>query len=286
MSDNNQSSTNNNNSNSHDTSSETQSGSHEKTKWTSVKDVGVATDTNSRYRRTMEDAHVVVDNFGGEATQGYFAIYDGHGGRGAVDFTAENLHVNLLKEIAKNPDDMKEALKQSYLSTDRDISEKRIQAGTTAVSALIQRSKDGSKRWLYVANAGDARAVIGRKGKAVRLSYDHKGSDESETKRITDLGGFMLLNRVNGILAVTRSLGDSSMKEYVIGEPFMTATELNEDDTHLILACDGLWDVASDQEALDLILNDTDATLMSQKLLQYALKKGSTDNVSIMVILL
>ena len=89
------------------------------------------------------------------------------------------------------------------------------------------------------------------------------------------------------------------MKEYVIGEPFMTATELNEDDTHLILACDGvcdlifrdsefcqLWDVASDQEALDLILNDTDATLMSQKLLQYALKKGSTDNVSIMVILL
>lgn len=56
---------------------------------------------------------------------------------------------------------MKEALKQSYLSTDREIGEKKIQAGTTAVSALIQRSKDGSKKWLYVANAGDARAVLG-----------------------------------------------------------------------------------------------------------------------------
>jgi serine/threonine protein phosphatase PrpC len=33
-----------------------------------------------------------VDGFGGVANQGYFAIYDGHGGRGAVDFTAKTLH--------------------------------------------------------------------------------------------------------------------------------------------------------------------------------------------------
>ena len=35
---------------------------------------------------------MIIDGFGGKEDQGYFAIYDGHGGRGAVDFTAKNLH--------------------------------------------------------------------------------------------------------------------------------------------------------------------------------------------------
>lgn len=46
--------------------------------------------------------------------------------------------------------------------------------------------------------------------------------------------------RVNGVLAVTRSLGDSSMKEFVVGAPYTTETELTDDDEFLILACDGV----------------------------------------------
>lgn len=79
-----------------------------------------------------------------------------------------------------------------------------------------------------------------RQNKAVRLSYDHKGSDSQEAKRIMDLGGFMMNNRVNGVLAVTRSLGDSVMKEFVVGNPFTTETELGPNDDFLILACDGV----------------------------------------------
>jgi len=93
---------------------------------------------------------------------------------------------------------------------------------------------------LYSANAGDARGVLCRAGKAVRLTYDHKGSDKQEAKRITDAGGFVMSGRVNGVLAVTRSLGDSSMKEFVVGAPYTTETELCEDDELLILACDGV----------------------------------------------
>ncbi|CAG8798434.1 11586_t:CDS:2, partial [Dentiscutata erythropus] len=55
-----------------------------------------------------------------------------------------------------------------------------------------------------------------RDGRAVRLSYDHKGSDPQVAKRIVEAGGFVMNNRVNDVLAVTRSLGDCSMKEFVI----------------------------------------------------------------------
>lgn len=251
--------------------------------YSSVKNVGVSQDKNSRYRRTMEDAHVVVDAFGGDKDQGYFAIYDGHGGRGAVDFTAANLHLNLASELQKDASQPIDALRKAYKSTDVQIGENQIQfSGTTSVSALIR--KQGTQRWLYTANAGDARAVLNRGGTAVRLTYDHKGSDAQETKRIVDAGGFVVLHRVNGILAVTRSLGDHAMKDYVISDPYCMETLLEPTDTHLILACDGLWDVASDQDAVNLVIQEKDAPKMSEKLLMYALKNGSTDNISVMVL--
>lgn len=89
-----------------------------------------------------------------------------------------------------------------------------------------------------------------------------------------------------GVLAVTRSLGDCAMKDYVSGEPYTTETLLQPGDSHLILACDGVWDVISDQDALELIQTETDPQRMSEKLLVQALRNGSTDNISVIVILL
>ncbi|KDR75906.1 hypothetical protein GALMADRAFT_248684 [Galerina marginata CBS 339.88] len=137
---------------------------------------------------------------------------------------------------------------------------------------------------LYSANAGDARGVLCRSGKAVRLTYDHKGSDKQEAKRITDAGGFVMSGRVNGVLAVTRSLGDSSMKEFVVGSPYTTETELCEEDELLILACDGLWDVIGDQAAIELIHEIEDAQEASMTLLQHALSHHTTDNVTVIVV--
>ena len=110
---------------------------------------------------------------------------------------------------------------------------------TTAIPKLQESAT--RQRVLYTANVGDARIVLCRNGKALRLSYDHKGSDENEGRRITNAGGLILNNRVNGVLAVTRALGDAYMKELITGHPYTTETVIQPDiDEFLILACDGV----------------------------------------------
>jgi len=150
--------------------------------------------------------------------------------------------------------------------------------------AVFETGTLSLRRVLYTANAGDARAVLCRSGKAVRLTYDHKGADKQEAKRIQDAGGFVLNNRVNGVLAVTRSLGDSSMKEFVVGSPYTTSTPLGSSDEFLILACDGLWDVASDQNAVDLVRDVQDCDEAAKILMEFALNEGTRDNVTIVVV--
>jgi protein phosphatase PTC1 len=129
----------------------------------------------------------------------------------------------------------------SGMTTPRSTSPTVVEGSTHQANGFtVVTPPPTSRRVLYSANAGDARGVLCRAGKAVRLTYDHKGSDKQEAKRITDAGGFVMSGRVNGVLAVTRSLGDSSMKEFVVGSPYTTETELCEEDELLILACDGV----------------------------------------------
>lgn len=114
-----------------------------------------------------------------------------------------------------------------------------LNAGSNALPKLQENAT--RQRVLYTANVGDARIVLCRNGKALRLSYDHKGSDENEGKRIANAGGLILNNRVNGVLAVTRALGDAYLKDLVTGHPYTTETVIQPDiDEFLILACDGV----------------------------------------------
>lgn len=111
---------------------------------------------------------------------------------------------------------------------------------TEVVAEKLKRQAT-RQRVLYTANVGDARIVLCRGGKALRLSYDHKGSDENEGKRIANAGGLILNNRVNGVLAVTRALGDTYMKDLVTGHPYTTETVIQPDsDEFIIIACDGV----------------------------------------------
>jgi len=74
----------------------------------------------------------------------------------------------------------------------------RVVNGTKQPPFELKDNGAGMRKVLYAANAGDARAVLCRGGEALRLTYDHKGSDPQETRRIQNAGGYMMNNRVNG----------------------------------------------------------------------------------------
>ncbi|MBA0662980.1 hypothetical protein Goklo_007041 [Gossypium klotzschianum] len=116
--------------------------------------------------------------------------------------------------------------------------------GSTACVAVIRNKQ------LIVANAGDSRCVISRKGQAYNLSKDHKPELELEKDRILKAGGFIQVGRINGSLNLARAIGDAEFKQnktlpaekqIVTANPDINAVELCDDDEFLVLACDGIW---------------------------------------------
>jgi protein phosphatase PTC1 len=145
------------------------------------------------------------------------------------DDVAGDSGIDASKAPSHQPNDAAGAAASSQTGTSGEATHAKLK--TTATR----------QRVLYTANVGDARIVLCRNGKALRLSYDHKGSDENEGKRVANAGGLILNNRVNGVLAVTRALGDSYMKDLVTGHPYTTETVIQPDfDEFIILACDGV----------------------------------------------
>ncbi|XP_044471000.1 probable protein phosphatase 2C 60 isoform X1 [Mangifera indica] len=129
-------------------------------------------------------------------------------------------------------------------------------SGSTACVAVFRNNQ------LIVANAGDSRCVISRKGQAYNLSRDHKPDLEAEKERILKAGGFIHAGRVNGCLNLARAIGDMEFKQnkflppekqIVTANPDVDTVELCDDDDFIVLACDGVWDCMSSQQLVDFI---------------------------------
>ncbi|KAM7495091.1 hypothetical protein LguiB_029700 [Lonicera macranthoides] len=117
---------------------------------------------------------------------GLFAIFDGHMGHDVADYLQSNLFNNILKERDFWVD-TESAIRRAYRSTDNDILDQSAylgKGGSTAVTAILI---NGHK--LVVANVGDSRAVICKKGVAEQLSVDHEPSKEKQI--IESKGGFV-----------------------------------------------------------------------------------------------
>uniref|UniRef100_A0A8B9G1C0 PPM-type phosphatase domain-containing protein n=1 Tax=Amazona collaria TaxID=241587 RepID=A0A8B9G1C0_9PSIT len=207
-------------------------------------------------RRKMEDRHVLLPEFNqlfglsDDTDRAFFAIFDGHGGVDAANYSATHLHVNvgLHEEIVKNP---AEALKCSFQKTDEmflfKAKREKLRSGTTGVSALIVGNK------LHIAWLGDSQVMLVQQGRAVTLMEPHKPEREDERARIETLGGcvtYMDCWRVNGTLAVSRAIGDICQKPYISGDADGDSFELTGSEDYLLLACDGFFDAVKPYERL------------------------------------
>ena len=210
-------------------------------------------------------------------------------GNEVADYVREHLIGELKKMDSFKNKDYRKALEDIYIKMDLDIQSTEGQeklrsyqkkggdqgpfgrgaqgdiadaAGCTACSALITPTE------IWVANAGDSRAVIGKKrsdGKyeAFAMSEDHKPDNEGEKKRIEEAGGFVEDNRVRGILALSRSIGDleykvkgenkNYKKDMITADPEIKIQKIEPDVSFLIIACDGIWDCLDNQQAVDKV---------------------------------
>lgn len=220
----------------------------------------VAVSSCQGWRMSQEDNHCMLLELPGEHKAAFFAVFDGHGSARVSKHASESLWRHLVIEndnYAKG--NFKQALEQAFLTFDQEVNESYNAqlAGTTAVCLLIVNET------IYCANIGDSRAVASVNCKCVPLSYDHKPDNPQELRRILAAGGYVLGNRVNGNLALSRAFGDFHYKgnhqlppemQIVSPYPDLRTLELNDDLDFLIIACDGIWDVLSSEEAVDFVI--------------------------------
>jgi len=214
------------------------------------------------WRINMEDAHKQVLGFADDKDACFFGVYDGHGGVKVAQYAGSHLAKKICSQSAYRKGNVTEAIRHGFMSIDQDMlkddSMKDELAGTTAVVVIIKHGK------MYCGNCGDSRAVASVHGEVEQLSFDHKPSNELETRRIIAAGGWVEFNRVNGNLALSRALGDFVFKkndkkraeeQIVTANPDIIEKPITPEHEFLLLACDGIWDVLTNQEVVDFVRN-------------------------------
>jgi len=263
------------------------------------------------WRVSMEDAHLCQIGLPDAPDYSFFACFDGHGGSMIAQYSAGVLPkakgCNLLDHICKSPHWQKalsnpgakglqhitEAMREGSLKADAhmrelpEIKSGEDHSGTTAVFAIVTPTH------IIVANIGDSRSVMCRSGQTIPMSFDHKPTNPPEQARIEAANGSVALSRVNGDLAVSRALGDYSYKQMghlpqeaqqVSPEPEFQIQERTPNDQFLILCCDGIWDVMSNEEVNNFYIskakNGVDLKSTCSELLDHCLERKSRDNMT------
>jgi protein phosphatase 1L len=238
------------------------------------------------WRSHMEDEHAIYRDDARE----FFAaeIYDGHGGKEAARIASEMLtpyfmHAwarSIEKPLRERRSDY-ELLREAYLTVDAHLVGKGVESGTTAANFYIIGDR------FLAANAGDTRVIIGTRKGVSSLTKDHKPELPEERMRIESLGGQVIFHgapRVQGILAISRALGDTVLKPYVTAEPRIVEGYLGKENDYAVLACDGVWDVLTPDDVIDIVRSMGDPTKAAVEVSNKALNHASTDNITVIVL--
>jgi len=256
-------------------------------------------------RWTMEDTHVLLDDINEpfhlpkNPTRSYYAVYDGHGGKNAADITAELLHKNIIEDPAFISEDYDTAIKNGFAKTDKHILQtstaEKWTNGTTTVTVFIVNNT------LIISNTGDSEAVLAENQQsgdpnAILLTEKHKPTEPAERRRVEDAGGQVIFGRVLGSLAVSKAMGDIDFKhpynkataDFVSAIPYINRVDISKNNPFMIIACDGLWDKLTYQEAVDFVKkckdDGKDPTETAQLIVKHSLDLGSFDNVTTIIV--
>ena len=263
-------------------------------------------------RPTNEDQHEIIQNLDGAKDElkniSIFGIFDGHGGKDVSKYLKNKLPqyftMSHMNYDTNNHDKLKKYIEKVYdhvqTSLEKKLKNKSYNIGSTALVCLFYKK---NKKINYdIINVGDCRAVKCNKDSiGIPLSKDHKPHLVDEKARIEKLGGEIIFDgedwRIKD-LSVSRAFGDMDATPYVTHKPEIFKYSLKQNDKFIILGCDGLWDVLSNQDAVDFVINElntidklTDMYGYSKKnianqLANYAINSGSFDNVSVIIIFL
>lgn len=253
-------------------------------------------------RDANEDQHITLLNINGKEkifnSINFLGVFDGHGGKTVSKYLKENLPPYFIKKFNKNIYKKPEQFSK-YANHVFDILQKKLidehpravnYCGSTACISIHCIDKENKLSYLWVLNVGDSRAVLSNKnGLAVQLSQDHKPNSPEERTRIEKMGGKITFDgsdwRVKD-LSLSRAFGDTECTPYVSHVPHIIRHRLSSKDRFVILACDGLWDVLPNQDAIefvqDLLTNNYKGNI-AKALVEHAFAKGSLDNITAMV---
>lgn len=255
------------------------------------------------WRMTMEDSHISEPHFTEDAS--LFAVFDGHGGAEVAKFCSKHFPPALKTNVNFQQGNYKAALEQTFLKMDEMLlssegpnllKEFRVEsdvnnsfAGCTANVVLFA---DG---FIYVANAGDSRAVVyTQEGEVVPLSTDHKPDVETERARILKAGGYISEGRVNDNLNLTRAIGDLEYKkntsitpaEQIISAfPDVVEHKITKTEKFMLIGCDGIWETLSAKDIFSIadqrIKNNPDVKLsiVVEELLDRLIAKETMEGV-------
>lgn len=254
------------------------------------------------WRVEMEDSHTAEAVIPKHESLSFFAVYDGHGG----STVSKRAGTEMLPVLCEQP---------GITSTDPEVQAKALRAAILALDAIFRKDpaldsgsdKSGSTMTstlitpthIILANVGDSRIVVARDGKVQAATIDHKPTDAGETERVKNANGFIDMGRVCGNLAVSRALGDfmykdmpslPAEKQKICADADLTVIPRDEKDEFVFLACDGIWDVISNEQAVEFITDHLKAgekpAEICEKLLAHCLALNSRDNMSVCIVLL
>lgn len=245
-------------------------------------------------RKTNEDAEICSDAFTLASTAfsgpvALYGIFDGHGGADMASACKEVVPHYVFAQRTF-PADPVDAFTRAFAQADARLTQVRQKSGSTCVLATVLGNV------LLAANIGDSEGLLAYDAagetRYTLLTRRHAVSDPAERARIEAIDHVVVCGRIMGSLAVARAFGDFAFKTgdrpLVSVVPHVTARALHPADRFLVLACDGLWDTVTYRDAVvvaDRMRRDgSTPEAVAQALADLALARGSTDNVTVIVV--